>query len=170
MNDRKQQISNRTYTRTHSAKSEEPRHPPPLIRPGILARWRYERREGGSGTCSGETDSNGTHRDELPQVRQFLLPQEAAGEELAGEDDEQDCVENELEDPQAADFDLFRRVRFQGLHLLASCKLLVTLLLTLQPFLVCLLTLGAVLGISVCARSGQWVSTLQKMRCVQSHN
>ena len=73
-----------------------------------------------------------------------MLPQEAAGEELAGEDDEQDCVENELEDPQAADFDLFRRVRFPGLHLLASCKLLVTLLLTLQPFLVCLLTLGAV--------------------------
>ena len=94
-----------------------------------------------------ERDVPRTHRNELLEVGHLHLPQEAAGKELAREDDEDGRVEEELEEAQAADLDLLGRVGLERAHLLAAGELLLALLLALQPLLVRLLALGAVLRI-----------------------
>ena len=88
-----------------------------------------------------------THRDELSEVGRLELPEVAAGKELAREDDEDGRVEEGLEQAQAADLDLLGRVGLERAHLLAAGELLLALLLALQPLLVRLLALGAVLRI-----------------------
>jgi hypothetical protein len=85
---------------------------------------------------------------------EVLLPHEAPREKLAREDNDGENDDDELQEPQAADLALERRIRFFGAHLLAASQLQLTLLLALQPVVVQLLALLAVLGIANATEPG----------------
>ena len=118
----------------------------PGARLGHVAPGPATRRRVRANTDGG---TSGTHREILLQVGRLELPQVAAREELAGEDDEHRRVEEELEQAQAAHLDLLGRVGLLRTHLFAAGEFLFTLLFALQPLLMGFLAFGAVLCVPV---------------------